>query len=76
MTVTPARARRPRRRSPVWRIAAVGATVAAFVIGIALGQALDDNPEPGGTQTLIRTLKPLPLAPAARETVTVTRSEP
>ncbi len=54
----------------------MGATVAAFVIGIALGQALDDNPEPGGTQTLIRTLKPLPLAPAARETVTVTRSEP
>ncbi len=46
--------------------------VAVFVVGIALGQALDDNSTPGGTQTLVRTLSPLPLAPAARETVTVT----
>ena len=46
--------------------------VAAFVVGVALGQALSDNPQPGGRQTLIRTLKPLPLAPAARATVTVT----
>jgi hypothetical protein len=46
--------------------------VTAFVLGIALGQALDDNPEPGRTQTLVRTLNPLPLAPAARETVTLT----
>ena len=77
MTVPPARAGRPRRRrSPIWRVAAVVAVVAAFMIGIALGQSLDDNAEPGGTQTLIRTLKPLPLTPAARETVTVTRSEP
>jgi len=43
-----------------------------FALGIGLGQALNDNPQPGGTQTLIRTLEPLPLAPAARETVTVT----
>ena len=51
----------------------IGAGVAAaFVVGVALGQALSDNPQPGGRQTLIRTLKPLPLAPAARATVTVT----
>ena len=31
---------------------------------------------PGGTQTLVRTLEPLPLAPAARETVTVTVPNP
>ncbi|HEY8644929.1 MAG TPA: hypothetical protein VIL77_03525 [Gaiellaceae bacterium] len=43
-----------------------------FALGIGLGQALNDNPQPGGRQTLIRTLEPLPLAPAARETVTVT----
>ena len=43
-----------------------------FALGIGLGQALNDNPEPGGSQTLVRTLKPLPLAPAARATVTVT----
>jgi hypothetical protein len=48
------------------------AVLAVFAVGIALGQALNDNPQPGGTQTLLRRLKPLPLAPAARETVTVT----
>jgi hypothetical protein len=47
-----------------------------FAVGVAVGEALHDNPQPGGTQTLVRTLKPLPLAPAARETVTVTVSNP
>jgi hypothetical protein len=50
---------------------AVGVGV-VFGLGIGLGQALNDNPKPGGTQTLVRTLRPLPLAPAARETITVT----
>jgi hypothetical protein len=44
----------------------------AFAAGIAVGQAAQDNPVPGGTQTLVRTLRPLPLAPAALDTVTVT----
>jgi hypothetical protein len=47
-----------------------------FVVGLAVGEALHDNPKPGGTQTLVRTLRPLPLAPAARETVTVTVQSP
>jgi len=55
--------------------AAVGAVV-VFAIGVAVGESLHDNPQPGGTQTLVRTLKPLPLAPAARETVTVTVQNP
>lgn len=42
-----------------------------FVIGLALGEALHDNPSGGGTQTIVRTLKPLEVPPA-RETVTVT----
>jgi hypothetical protein len=50
--------------------------VLAFIIGIALGQALEDNPQPGGTQTGVRTLRPVQLPPAARSTVTVTVSEP
>jgi hypothetical protein len=54
---------------------AVGLLV-AFVVGTAVGQSLDDNSKPGGSQTLVRTLKPLPLPPAARETVTVTVSNP
>ena len=48
------------------------AILAVFAVGVAVGEALHDNPQPGGGQTLIRTLRPLPLAPAARETVTVT----
>jgi hypothetical protein len=54
------------------RLLVIGGLVVVFAVGIALGEALHDNPAPGGTQTLIRTLHPLPLAPAARETVTVT----
>jgi len=54
-----------------WILLAIAALV-VFAVGLGLGQALNDNPRPGGTQTLIRTLEPLPLAPAARETVTVT----
>jgi len=54
---------------------ALGALV-VFALGIALGQALEDGSSPSGTQTLVRTLRPLPLAPAARETVTVTTQNP
>jgi hypothetical protein len=44
----------------------------ALAVGVALGEALDEGPAPARTQTLVRTLQPLPLAPAARETVTIT----
>jgi hypothetical protein len=54
------------------RIVLAIVVLVVFALGIALGQALNDNPAPGGTQTLVRTLEPLPLAPVARETVTVT----
>jgi hypothetical protein len=50
--------------------------VLVFVIGVAVGESLHDNPKAGGTQSLVRTLQPLPLAPAARETVTVTVQNP
>jgi hypothetical protein len=54
---------------------ALGAIV-VFAVGIELGEALHDAPSSGGTQTLVRTLQPLPLAPAARETITVTVQKP
>jgi hypothetical protein len=60
----------------VRKLAAAVVAVVTFAVGVAVGEALHDNPKPGGTQTLVRTLKPLPLAPAARETVTVTVSNP
>ncbi len=53
--------RRSRRRRPLLRPVLFVATAAAlFAIGLALGMALNDRPEPGGTQTLVRTLDPLP----------------
>jgi hypothetical protein len=62
---------RPPKRNPLWRpLLAVG-LVAALLLGVSLGRALEDGPSPGGTQTSMRTLKPQPLPPAAR-TVTVT----
>jgi hypothetical protein len=45
--------------------------LALLLLGIAIGRALEDGPNPGGTQTNVRTLTPQPLPPAAR-TVTVT----
>jgi hypothetical protein len=57
-------------------IAALAGAGVIFVVGVAVGESLHDNPKPGGTQTLVRTLKPLPLAPAPRETVTVTVQNP
>jgi hypothetical protein len=60
----------------VRRALAAGCAVVIFLVGIAFGEALHDNPSPGGTQSLVRTLHPLPLVPAARETVTVTVQNP
>ncbi len=69
------RARRRRhRRVPAWLLVGLGLAV-ALVVGIAVGESLHDNPKPGGTQTLIRTLQPLPLEPAP-STVTVTVTTP
>ena len=57
-------------------LAAAAGAVVIFGVGVAVGESLHDNPRPGGTQTLIRTLKPLPLPPAARTTVTITVQNP
>jgi hypothetical protein len=46
-----------------------------FLAGIGLGEALEDSP-PAGTQTLVRTLAPLRLAPIVQRTVTVTTAAP
>jgi hypothetical protein len=47
---------------------------AAFVLGLGFGEALHDQPALGGEQTLVRTLRPLPITPVPPETVTVTTS--
>jgi hypothetical protein len=64
---------RPARRSRRLLVVAAALILVAlaFALGLAVGQALEDNPRPGGSVTKVRTLKPLPLPPA-RLTVTVT----
>jgi len=68
---------RRRRPSPGRRIVAwilrLLVVAAVFVAGLAVGRALEDAPEPGGTQTIVRTLEPLTVEPSER-TVTVTTS--
>jgi hypothetical protein len=56
-------------------VAAVAVLAAVFFCGLAVGKALEDTPAPGGTQTLVRTLEPVTVAPEAR-TVTVTVASP
>jgi hypothetical protein len=65
---------RPDRRRGVRLLLSLVLLVVVFGLGTALGEALHDNPRPGGTQTIVRTLRPLPIAPAAVTTVTVTSS--
>jgi hypothetical protein len=53
--------RRPARRRRWPRVLVVVlAALVLFGLGVALGLALDDRPVPGGTQTFVRTLEPLP----------------
>lgn len=59
-------------RAPLRALLGVVALAVAFVLGIGVGEALHDNPAPGGTQSIVRTLRPLPPTPAAATTLTVT----
>ena len=51
--------RRGRGRASRNRVLAAAALIVAFGIGVALGEALHDNPHPGGEQTTVRTFPPL-----------------
>jgi hypothetical protein len=55
-----ARRRTPRARRWPKVLLAVVVAVLLFGLGLALGLALEDRPVPGGTQTSVRTLEPLP----------------
>ena len=58
--------RRRRRRTLRWVLGGLAA-IFVFALGVAVGDALDDNPQPGGTLTYVRTLEPLPVEPAPEE---------
>jgi hypothetical protein len=50
--------RRHRRGPATRRLLAAAAVLIAFGVGVAVGMALHDNPEPGITSTSVRTLHP------------------
>jgi hypothetical protein len=58
------------RRVALW-ILRLGVLAVVFLAGLAIGRAVEQAPEPGGTQTNVRTLEPLTVEPRER-TVTVT----
>jgi hypothetical protein len=62
--------RRRRRREEItrWGIR-IALMLVVFALGVALGQALHDNPKPGGTITVERTLS-IPTAGNPGSTVT------
>ena len=64
MTAVVRSPRRPAARRRLWPriLALVLGAALVFALGVALGLALDDRPVPGGTQTFVRTLEPLPQA--------------
>jgi hypothetical protein len=64
-----------RSRSWRWPVLLIALAV-TFAIGIALGEALHDQPDLSGDQTFVRTLHSLTLVPQPTETVTVTTSSP
>jgi hypothetical protein len=59
-TIVPSRRRRPPRRRWPFALAAAVAALLLLGLGVAIGLALGDRPSPGGTQTIVRTLEPLP----------------
>jgi hypothetical protein len=59
----PRRPRQRRRRRTLKAAVALVVVAAAFVLGVALGEALNDGPDAGGTVTSVRTLEPLPQRP-------------
>jgi type VI protein secretion system component VasF len=59
-SLDPSRRRRPRRRRWPKLVALLAAAVVVFLAGFGLGQALDDNPDPGPAVTTIQQLEPLP----------------
>jgi hypothetical protein len=51
------RKRRGARRAVLW-LAGLALAAILFGVGVAVGEALHDNPEPGRTVTSVRTLHP------------------
>ena len=55
---TPRRGRRPARSRAVRWLVALAAAAIVFGVGVAVGEALHDNPKPGITVTTVSTVQP------------------
>jgi hypothetical protein len=66
--------RSPGRRPWVIILVWVVAIAVVFIVGLAVGMAIEDAPAPGGEQTIVRTLVPATVGPP--RTVTETVDEP
>lgn len=75
MLEVPSRKGRRGRRPFLRRLLLAVGLIAIFLLGMALGQALDDAPKSGDVVTSVRTLTPLPQQPPTK-TVTVTVTQP
>lgn len=78
MTLRSSTARPPRRRRRGRQILSILLGIAAaavvFAVGVALGQALEDRPEPSQPVTEVSTIQPW--TQTGQVTVTVTQTEP
>ena len=73
MRAVPSTRRRRRRGAGVVRwVIRVAAVALVFGIGVAVGQALEDRPEPAQPVTSIRTIQPWTQTDRVTETRTVT----
>ena len=67
------RAGRRGREKLVRLLLVVAGLLVVFLLGMAFAETLDDRPKSSGTETIVRTLTPLPQeAPVRTVTVTVT----
>ena len=69
----PPRRRSRRRRQILLILLGIAAAAVVFALGVAVGQALEDRPEPGQPVTDVSTIQPW--TQTGQATVTVTRTE-
>ncbi len=65
--------RRSRGRQILLILLGIAAAAVVFALGVAVGQALEDRPEPGQPVTDVSTIQPW--TQTGQATVTVTRTE-
>jgi hypothetical protein len=71
-TAAPVRRRRKRGAGVLGWPVRIAAAVIVFGIGVAVGQALEDRPEPSTPVTSVRTIQPWTQTGGVTETRTVT----